>query len=116
MGKKEKKFTRQNPLKKKSKFGKDKWSPLYDVEKRQMMQMMDGMPSNVQMYDPSMQSMDEMMESMKAMYGDDMPEFDDEGNVIEKAKKKKKKRKKKEKQNKNGEGSLMDTISNGIDY
>ena len=48
------------------------------------------------------------------MYGDEMPEFDDEGNVIEKAKKKKKRKSKKEKKKK-GSGGFMDSVYDGID-
>ena len=62
------------------------------------------------MYDPSMMNMDEMMEQMKGMYGDDLPEFDDDGNVIEKKKKKKKSKKK----NKNKQSTMMDSISGGL--
>ena len=78
-------------VKKNSKMGKEPWYPLFDTEKRQMIQLMDAMPPGVQMYDPSMMSMDDMMEQMQNMYGDDVPEFDDEGNVIEKPKRKRKK-------------------------
>lgn len=110
-------------VKKKSKMGKEPWYPLFDIEKRQMVQLMDSMPPGVQMYDPSMASMDDMMEQMQYMYGDDMPEFDDEGNVIEKKKKKKKKGKKgkkdKNKSKDSEDGGIMDTIkgtiNNGID-
>ena len=42
--------------------------------------------------------------------GDEMPEFDDEGNVKEKKKKKRKKKKEKEK-----EPGFMDTFYNGVD-
>ena len=34
-------------IKKKSKMGQDPWYPLFDVEKRQMMQMMDAMPGSL---------------------------------------------------------------------
>ena len=98
-------------VKKGSKMGKAAWHPLWDVEKRQMVQLMDAMPPGVQMYDPSMMSMDQMMEQMQGMYGDDMPEFDDEGNVIEKKKKKKKKSKKKKAES----ASFMDSVYGGID-
>merc|ERR1712154_227609 len=101
-------------VKKGSKTGKEAWYPLWDVEKRQMVQLMDAMPPGVQMYDPSMMNMEDMMESMKGMYGDEMPEFDDEGNVIEKKKKKKKKNKGKKSKNK-GESTMMDKVYDGIE-
>ena len=105
-------------IKKNSKMGKEPWYPLFDTEKRQMIQLMDAMPPGVQMYDPSMMSMDGMMEQMQAMYGDEMPEFDDEGNVIEKKKKKKKKKKDKKSAKSNakndGEPGMMDKIKGGI--
>eukprot|EP01083_Nonionella_stella_P088643 247157_1 len=102
-------------VKKGSKMGKEPWYPLFDVEKRQMVQLMDAMPPGVQMYDPSSMDMDQMMEQMQGMYGDDMPEFDEEGNVKEKKKKKKKKRKKSDKkQKKTSSSSFMDIVNNGI--
>lgn len=91
-------------------MGKEPWYPLFDVEKRQMVQLSEMMPAGVQMVDPSMMSMDQMMEQMQYMYGDEMPQFDDEGNVIEKKKKKKKRKKKK----KGGQSGVIDSIYDGI--
>jgi len=106
----------KSDVKKTSKLGKEAWYPLFDVEKRQMVQMMDAMPPGVQMYDPSMMSMDDMMEQMQHMYGDDMPQFDDDGNVIEKKKKTKKKKKNKGKKNEDQTQSagVMDSVYNGM--
>ena len=97
-------------IKKRSKMGKEPWFPLFDVEKRQMVQLSEMMPAGVQMVDPSAMSMDQMMEQMQYMYGDEMPEFDDEGNPKEKKKKKRKKKKEKEK-----EPGFMDTFYDGVD-
>ena len=91
-------------------MGKEPWFPLFDVEKRQMVQLSEMMPAGVQMVDPSAMSMDQMMEQMQYMYGDEMPEFDDEGNPKEKKKKKRKKKKEKEK-----EPGFMDTFYDGVD-
>eukprot|EP00483_Globobulimina_turgida_P001762 UN01764 len=81
----------KSDIKKTSKMGKEPWYPLFDTEKRQMVQLMESMPPGVQMYDPSMMNMDDMMEQMQGMYGDDMPGFDEDGDVIEKNKRTKKK-------------------------
>merc|ERR1712087_245233 len=99
-------------VRKKSKMGKEPWYPLFDVEKRQMVQLSEMMPKGVQMVDPMGMDMDQMMEQMQYMYGDEMPEFDDEGNVIENPKKQRKKKKKKVE--KDG-GGFMDTVYSGVD-
>ena len=79
-----------------TKMGKEKWK-IVDEERRSMISMMDKMPNNYNMFDPSMMNMEEMMEMYKNM-GGDMPENDGLSDDIKMPIKNKKKSKKEYKQ------------------